>query len=528
MADYYKLIKILRDAKEKGLKIGIFGDYDVDGVTSATILSTFLEGCGYDVAVRVATREAGYGIGVADADALISEGAQVVLMADLGTSDVETLLYLREKGIITAIMDHHVVPDERPPVDAFINPHQDACHFPFKGLCSAGVSFYVCAGLASALRAEGMETPDPKELLDLAAIGTVCDMMPLQEENRILVAAGLRYMQARSRPGIAALLHKARVDDAEEITEETIGFLLGPRINSPGRLGSAEPALSLLRAGDIKEALQLAETVEDLNTRRRDLKAVVERESYDILSMDPETKSKSGIVVWSDNWVGGVVGIAANGVVNRFQRPAIILANDPEKGTAHGSARTCHDVDVRQALVACEHLLERYGGHKAAAGLTIRTENLEAFAVAFDKACRAQLGDAPDAVDKVVVDCELKIADITMRTCQDIRSGGPYGQAFERPLFISTGCRVVGRRLLTKGKHVALTLAQPGGKTIDAIAFNMGDVAPELESTIDVTFVPMIDMWGGRAKVKMRVDRFWPSTKKPEPVVLDDPWKDYW
>ena len=206
MAGFEAALDLLQQAKTEGWRVGIFGDYDVDGVTTATILSGYLEAIGIEVVVRVAHRERGYGFGVADAQALHQSGAKLVLCGDTGTSDIEALGWLREHGVRSVVIDHHQVPEVAPPTDALINPHQEGCGFPFKGLCSAGVAFYLCAGLRTRLsKTTNERMPDPRALLDLVALATVCDMMPLADENRVLVASGLRHLQQRGRPGVAAL-----------------------------------------------------------------------------------------------------------------------------------------------------------------------------------------------------------------------------------------------------------------------------------------------------------------------------------
>ncbi|HET6583842.1 MAG TPA: DHH family phosphoesterase, partial [Nannocystaceae bacterium] len=237
MAGFESALDLLQWAQARRVRVGVFGDYDVDGVSTAAILAGYLEALGLSVVVRVAHRDAGYGLGLADADAFASAGAALVLTGDTGTSDLEALARLREHGIKTIVIDHHQVPEVMPPTDALINPHRRDCGFPFKGLCSAGVAFYLCAALRSRLAAQAGRVPDPREWLDLVALATVCDMMPLVDENRVLVHAGLLRLARSARPGVRALLDRAGVGPEELVDETHMGFRLGPRLNAPGRLG---------------------------------------------------------------------------------------------------------------------------------------------------------------------------------------------------------------------------------------------------------------------------------------------------
>lgn len=510
MAGFEAALDLLQQAKAEGWRVGIFGDYDVDGVTTATILSGYLEAIGIEVVVRVAHRERGYGFGVADAQALHQSGAKLVLCGDTGTSDIEALGWLREHGVRSVVIDHHQVPEVAPPTDALINPHQDACGFPFKGLCSAGVAFYLCAGLRTRLsKTTNERMPDPRALLDLVALATVCDMMPLADENRVLVASGLRHLQQRGRPGVAALLDRAGVDKLEPLDAAHLGFKLGPRINAPGRLGPAEPALHLLRARTPSEAGPLADRVDMLNEQRKRQTERIKSEASALLLADPKLDGRAGLVVSSDQWAAGVVGIAATGLVEQYDRPVAVLGIDTAKGIARGSVRSCGGVDVRAALAECAALLERFGGHREAAGLTITLDNVDAFVDAFDAAVAVQRAEVPAREDEEVVDSELRLSDIGVELCDSIRRAGPFGMGFEPPRFIARGCEVVGTKVL-KEKHLALTLAQDGHKA-DAIAFHMAHLEPPRRSRIDLVFVPQLDVFRGVVRVKMHVQRLWRS-----------------
>lgn len=511
MAGYAEAIELLCMARTKGWRVGMFGDYDVDGVTTTTILTTFLECLGIEIVAKVASREGGYGFGLPAAKALDEAGVDLVLTGDCGTSDHEALDWLHRRGTPSVVIDHHQVPETMPNATALLNPHQAGCAFPFKGLCSAGVGFYLAAGVRSALAKSGAasrgELPDPRAWLDLVALGTVCDMMPLHGDNRILVRAGLEVMGQRRRPGVAELLRRARVDRAVTVDEGHLGFSLGPRLNAPGRLGSAEPSLDLLRARSEHEASALALQVESFNTRRRDMQERTVAEALALLAADPLSPRRAGLVVAHDSWAPGIVGIAAAGVVERYGRPTVVIGVDPGSGEARGSARTAAGVDVRAALHECRHLLRRFGGHKAAAGVSMRADDIPALIDAFDAACREQLGEEAERDPIDLHDGELPLEELDLDRIAAIESLGPYGQGFARPRYLCPEAEVVRVKVI-KDRHLSMTLKQ-GRAHRDAIAFRQGKLPVERGDKIGVLFTPERNTYRGLDRVQMIVDRIW-------------------
>lgn len=511
MAGYGEAVELLLTARRKRWRVGMFGDYDVDGVTTTTILSTFLECLQVEMVAKVASRERGYGFGLPAAQALHEARVDLVLTGDCGTSDHEALDYLRQKGVPTVVIDHHQVPDTMPPATALLNPHQAGCGFPFKGLCSAGVGFYLAAGVRSAIAAAEPSSrsnlPDPRAWLDLVALGTVCDMMPLVGDNRILVRHGLEVMAQRRRPGVRELLRRARVSGEVSIDEDHLGFALGPRINAPGRLGSAEPSLELLRARSRAEAEALAAKVDMFNARRRALQDKIVSEALELLGNDAKTPRRSGIVVARENWAPGIVGIAAAGIVERFARPTLVIGIDPGSGEARGSARTAGGVDVRAALADCRSLLRRFGGHKAAAGVSLDPASIPELVEAFDQACAAQLGEdaGTDPID--LHDGELALEDLDFGFVRALESLGPYGVGFARPRYLCAGAEVIDVRTI-KERHLALTLRQ-GKQVRRAIAFRKGQFPVERGDSVGCLFTPSRDTFNGRDRIQMIIDRIW-------------------
>ncbi|KIG18172.1 Single-stranded-DNA-specific exonuclease RecJ [Enhygromyxa salina] len=511
MAGFAQAVELLLTARRRGWRVGMFGDYDVDGVTTTTILTTFLECLGVEIVPKVASREGGYGFGLEPAQALHEAGVDLVLTGDCGTSDHEALAWLQARDVPTIVIDHHHVPTTMPPATALINPHQAGCGFPFKGLCSAGVGFYLAAGMRSALaKAEPSSRanlPDPRAWLDLVALGTVCDMMPLVGDNRVLVRAGLEVLGQRQRPGVRELLRRARVEAEVSVDEGHLGFMLGPRLNAPGRLGSAEPSLELLRARSGAEAQALAAKVEMFNSQRRDLQERIVAEALELLAEDPKTPRRSGIVVARENWAPGIVGIAAAGIVERFARPTLVIGVDPGSGEARGSARSAGGVDVRAALEACAGLLRRFGGHKAAAGVSLDASAIPELTEQFDRACAAQLGEDAGSDPHDDHDGELALEDIDLGLIGAIESLGPFGVGFARPRYLCAGATVVGLRVL-KERHLALTLRQ-GRHQRDAIAFRKAEFEVGRGDTVGCLFTPSRNSYRGNDRVQLIIDKIW-------------------
>ncbi|MBX7083836.1 MAG: single-stranded-DNA-specific exonuclease RecJ [Nannocystaceae bacterium] len=516
MAGFPAALDLLLWAHRARVPVGVFGDYDVDGVTTATILAGYLEALGLRVVVRVAHREHGYGLSVADAEAFATAGAKLLLTGDTGTSDVEALAHARARGLRAVVIDHHQVPEQMPPADALINPHQRACEFPFKGLCSAGVAFYLCAALRTRLGAAA-RPPDPRGLLDLVAVATICDMMPLVEENRVLVARGLALLRVAPRPGLRALLERASPGNESPLDEQTVGFTIGPRLNAPGRLGSAEPSLRLLRARTLAEAQPLAEQVEGMNQQR---KALSEQAVTQALATLPPAPLPAAVCVADVAWAPGIVGLVAGALAERVRRPAIALAIDAARGVARGSVRSFGGVDVRAALSSCAPLLERFGGHREAAGLTVAVDRLDALRDAFATACAAQAPSSePDAV---LHDGRLRLSRLDLAFVEGLAGLGPYGVGFPAPRFLGRA-RVLSMRVL-KQRHLALRLGDDGAE-IDAIAFGQapptasaGDGSPPAAAaaaplapgaTIEFLFAPSLDVFRGQRRVRVVIEQLW-------------------
>jgi single-stranded-DNA-specific exonuclease len=378
LAGMSKAVGRIADAVVAGSRIGVFGDYDVDGVTTAALLTGFLRSVGATVEVAVASRNAGYGFTAAAAADFAERGCEVVITGDCGTSDLEAIGVSVERGIDVIVVDHHTVPSgEAHPALALVNPHRADSTFPFRGMASVGLAFYVAAAVRTELRdrryfeRSGCTEPDVRELLDLVALGTIADLVPLASENRILTALGLRRLQSRVRPGVAALLAAAGVTEDREVDARTVAWKLAPRINAPGRLGAAMPSLSLLLA-DAECAAERAQVLEVANTERR---AIQERVMTEALELLGDRDPGPAVVIAGEGWPSGVVGIVAAKLVDLYQRPAFVVGIDPVTGIGRGSARTAGGVNLYRALCEAAPHLGRFGGHAAAAGCRRRARS---------------------------------------------------------------------------------------------------------------------------------------------------------
>jgi len=513
MAGFAEAVDRLRRAVASGETIGIFGDYDVDGATSTALLCSFLRSVGAETVVKVAERKAGYGFGEKQAMDLADRGARLIVTVDCGTSDIPAIRAARARGIDVIVVDHHQVPDSSDhPAIALLNPHRPDSTYPFRGLASVGLSFFVAAALRTALRERGWFSarpePDVRTLLDLVAVGTIADLAPLRDENRVLVTAGLRELSLRRRPGLAALLELAAVPTDRPLDETDVGWKIAPRLNAPGRLGDAEPALRTLLAADAREAQLHASACEEANVRRRELQDQMYVEAL-ADAEDAAQRNDAAIVVARSGWHAGVAGIVAAKIVDRFHKPAAVIAIDAE-GEGRGSLRTPPGFDLFRALVACGEHLVRYGGHAQAAGLTVLADRIPALRAAF----ALQAAHRPAVAPPVAVDAMIALGDVSAQLAVELAQLQPFGVGNAAPIIAASGARVrASRRVGDDGTHLKLTLECERHATFHgAIAFRMGDRDPGVGATVDVAFRPELSEWRGEQRLELNVCDLRPAT----------------
>jgi single-stranded-DNA-specific exonuclease len=493
MADLERALERLCRALRESETIGVFGDYDVDGITSAAVLTLGLRALGGKVVPRVASRDAGYGLPEAAVDRFAADGCGMIVTGDCGTSDVPALLRARERGIDVVVIDHHQVPSGPKLAHALINPHQPEDSFPFKGLASCGVAFYLMAALRTRLAAT---TFDPRELLDLVAMGTIADMVPLVDENRILVTAGLKTLAARKRPGVRALMALAQLDDPI-ITADTVSFRLTPRLNAAGRLGDAQLALDLLLADDDAQAVALAQQLDDVNRERQ---RIQERMWAEALAAAADWIHAPAIVVGQEGWHHGVVGIIAARLVDKFARPVVVVGFDGQVG--RGSARTTGGLNLHEALTACREHVERCGGHAGAAGVSLNPEQLPRFRTAFLAEVERRQQQWREAA-VVMVDGVVELREVTVALAEELDRLAPFGMGNAAPMLALPGLTTTETRVVGQN-HLQLAIESPGGRG-EAIAFNMAERDPGTGAEIDLIAVADLDTFRGTRRARLRV-----------------------
>ena len=499
----------IADAVVANQRIGVFGDYDVDGVTTAALLTSFLRAAGATVEVAVARRDAGYGFTPAAAADFAARGCQVIVTGDCGTSDLEAIAAATARGIDVIVVDHHTVPSAEiaHPSLSLVNPFRADSTFPFRGMASVGLAFYVAAAVRSELRERryfertGRAEPDVRELLDLVALGTIADLVPLASENRILTSLGLRRLQTRTRPGVAALLAAAGVSEDRELDARTVAWKLAPRINAPGRLGAAEPSLALLLA-DADTAAARAEVLEAANTERR---AIQDRVMAEALAQLGDRDPGAAVVIAGEGWPPGVVGIVAAKLVDLYQRPAFVIGIDPATGCGRGSARTSGGVNLYRALCEAAPWLDKFGGHAAAAGFTVQRESFAQLAESLGGACaRLAAGSGPVVAGRDV-DAEVRLAEVDERLATELAGLGPFGQDNPSPVLVTRGVRVTAARRVGDGSHLKLTLEDDQSTTRTAIGFNLGDREVDVGARVDLAFLPTVSTWQGRRSAELEL-----------------------
>lgn len=497
-----------------GERIGCFGDYDVDGITTAALITGFLRALGASVVTRVAHRDAGYGFGDGAVDFFADRGCSLIITGDCGTSDEAAIRRAAGHTIDVVVIDHHTVPDAAKqgehPAYALINPLRSDSTFPFTGMASVGLAFYVMQRVRTRLRELGFfgsrPQPDLRDWLDLVALGTLADLVPLSKENRILTHAGLRKLAQRRRPGLVALLARAGVGPGDVIDERVVGWKIGPRINAPGRLGDASPALDLLLAESMGEAEAAADKLELANGERR---AVQERVIAEALAQLGSSDPGPAVVVAGQGWPSGVVGIVAARLVDIYKRPTFVIALDDERGIGRGSARSHGGVDLYGVLSNCSDHLQRYGGHAQAAGLTVSSEQVPQLRESIWRAVSGARSES--AAGGPSADAEVDLAEVDEGLADELGSLAPFGKGNEQPVLVGRALTVRDSRRVGDGSHLRLVLEGQGGAVRGAIAFGLGERDPGAGTTIDCAFSAGISTWRGGRSVELQVRDLAPS-----------------
>ncbi|MBI1948237.1 MAG: single-stranded-DNA-specific exonuclease RecJ [Deltaproteobacteria bacterium] len=505
LAGMAEAVERLAFALERGETIGIFGDYDVDGVTSTTLLWDFLEHLGARVVAAIPDRLVdGYGLSTSGVERLASAGAKLIVTVDCGVTAHEEVDFAKDRGLDVVVIDHHTVPVTLPRAVAVINPHRADCTRGSEALCAVGVTFNLCLALRRHLRERGFFSascpePDLKEALDLVALGTVADVVPLVAENRVLVAAGLGVLRQGKRLGLRALLEVT--GNRGTIDAGTLGYHLGPRLNAAGRLGDAMQAVALLRAVDEGQARALAARLDRENASRRELERRIVAEAIRQVDESELLRDAPVVVVGDDAWHPGVVGIVASRLVERFGRPAVVVGEG-----GRGSGRSIERFHLHEGLCAVAAAadrggLESFGGHAHAAGVRVATGQLSRFRDALLAVASARL--SPDDLHRTVLhDGPLELAAVDVALCRSLERAAPFGRKNAEPSFLFQGLAPVGMRTLAGG-HLKATV--DGARGVELIAFGAAERAGALGRTVDVVATPEINEFRGAQTLQLRV-----------------------
>ena len=483
----------------QGEKILVHGDYDVDGVTSTYLLYAALTDLGGRVEYRIPHRTRdGYGLSVGSIEDAHRRRCSLIVTVDCGITAIEAVARASELGIDTVITDHHEPPATLPLAAAVVNPHRAECGYPFKSLAGVGVTFKLVQAL---MRGRG-GLERAAEYLDVVAIGTIADVVPLVGENRVLARLGLDRLNRGARTGLRALIDVAGLG-GKRITSGQVAFVLAPRINAAGRMGNAEQGLRLLLSRASDEARVCAESLEEDNELRRRYDEEALTEAAQRVETELDWPRCASILLWSDRWHPGVIGIVASRLVERFQRPTILVALNGDLG--RGSGRSLAGLDLNQVLAQCQDLLLGHGGHAFAAGLTVSRDRLPELRQRLDVLVRERLS-AEDYVPRLVVDAELNLSECDLKLVDWLERLSPHGLGNPEPLYLAQSVLIESASMVGGGKHLRLAVRDATGSA-QAIGFGMGVQHRGLKAGMrcDLAFVPSRNEWMGETRVQLKL-----------------------
>ncbi|AZN42255.1 single-stranded-DNA-specific exonuclease RecJ [Paenibacillus albus] len=494
----------IHQAIERGERVRIYGDYDADGVSSTTLMTYLFQRLelNFDHYIPHRTRE-GYGLNKAALEASAAAGVTLIVTVDTGISAVDEIAYANELGIDVVVTDHHEPPHVLPNAYAIVNPKQEDCEYPFKGLAGVGVAFK----LATAVLGE-----PPLEWTDVVALGTIADLMPLTDENRVLARFGIEQLRLTDKPGFRALAEVGGIELAT-LTATNIAFGMAPRINAAGRLEHANLAVELLTAANDESAAAGALTLDSLNRERQQIVEHIVLEAQQMWEAKCSAANSAGkpvpsvIVLAGAGWNAGVVGIVASKFIEKYYKPTLILGLDEETGKCKGSARSIEGYDLHAALTACDELLDHYGGHQAAAGMTLYSSNLEPFEERLSKLADEWLTEE-DWIPKTTIDLSCKMEDATIKVREQLAQLEPFGAGNSAPKLLLHGITVADRKAMGKeSKHLKLSVSGQG-KLLDAVSFGSGHLTDRLShgAAIELVGELSVNEWNGQRKAQFMIN----------------------
>lgn len=506
MKDMDKAVHRVIQAIQRKEKIVVFGDYDADGITSIAVMLRFFRGLLPETDFYIPDRIGeGYGLNRGAIDLLKRQSVDLIITVDCGVSDVECVAYASTLGIDTIILDHHEVPEIIPHAVAVINPHRPDCPFPFKNLAGVGIAFNFLISLRGKLRQEGFWNnrtyPNLREYLDLVALGTIGDISPLVDENRIFTKIGLDLITEDKRVGLKALKEICGID-TQVVDTNKASFCLIPRINAAGRVGSPSEAVKLLLTDDLAEARDLARVLDGYNRKRQTIEKTILQEILEEIAKTVDPHLKSSLVFASANWHPGVIGIVAARLVDRFYRPAILISI--RNGIGKGSGRSIADVNIYQGLKKCDSLLLSYGGHQYAAGISIREEDIEEFKQLLEGVISKDILPV-NMISQTTIDAQCHLHDVNQDLLTQIAMIAPFGSRNPEPVLCVRNVNVTASNIVGNN-HLRLRL-NGDGVSCNGIWFSKGHFIKQLTSgtTSDIAFTPQFNYWNGVNEIQLKM-----------------------
>lgn len=475
-------------------KITIYGDYDVDGITSIATLSKFLTELGIDNDYYLPNRlDEGYGLNNNALDKIAASGTKLLITVDCGISAYDEIEYAKSIGLEVIVTDHHECPEKLPLALAVIDPKREDSTYPFSSLAGVGVTFKLIYAISLKL---GLDRKRYLKYLDIVCLGTVADIVPLIDENRIIVNYGLILVRETRNIGLRALID---ITGYTSIDSTSISFGIAPRINACGRMGEAEIALKLLLTASESEARAIAEKLNELNKERQDVEKKIINEAIDIIERD-KLYNNDIIIVGSLNWHHGVIGIVASKITELYYKPSVLISF--EDGVGKGSGRSIEGFDLHEALTLCSQYLDKFGGHEMAIGLSLKEENFNDFKINLEKITSDRIDK--EALPSIKIDAIVDIRNINMEIFAHMKLLEPYGESNPSPLFVSKNLKVESVRLLSNDKHLKISL-KDGNVILNAIGFNLGDKQVRLGDKVDVVYALEINRYNNMESIQLNV-----------------------
>lgn len=497
MPDMHKAVERIIKAIDNKEKVLIYGDYDVDGITSVTVLKSFLEERGLKVDEYIPNRlDEGYGLNKAAVEKIASENYTLMITVDCGISALEEVKYANTLGIEVIITDHHEPGEILPEAIAVVDSKRKDNEYPFRNLAGVGVVFKLIQAISQKLNLEEKEF---LKYLDIVCIGTISDIVPLVDENRVIVKLGLKLVEQTRNLGLKTIL---QASGYQKVDSTTISFGIAPRINACGRMGHQEEALKLFLSNDTVEVVELAEKLNEYNKQRQEKEKQIFLEALEKIKKEAINED-SVMVIDGENWHHGVIGIVASKITEMYFKPSILLCFEGEEGK--GSGRSIPGFDLHEALTKCEGSLEKFGGHSMAIGLSVRKEQIEELRKKLDDIAKEK------QIDKIVsilkIDAQVELKDINMQIVESLRHLEPFGEENKVPLFVFKNLKIDSIRALSEGKHIKLTLRQDNKNIINAMGFNLGHFTNDyrIGDKVDIVGSLEINKFNGEENMQILV-----------------------